>query len=342
MLRLPREKAIRSFCDDNEQSNLTTYRFAGFSLSSPLLLHALPIVPAGSARADFRIVVDDEASSSCNDVIWRHHWRDPSGAISLSFAYGGSDAILHFPDVAKVTASADGTISLTRAHGTSDETLCHILIDQVLPRLLAQRGSLVVHGAAAIIDDKSGIALVGETGHGKSTLSAALAKTGVRLLTDDCFLLESDDAGVRAVPTYPGLRLLPDSLAALYGEHIPETSPVAHYTEKRRLAPAEHADPPHSSAPITAILALQAPSASPEICVTPLQPQQACIELVRNTFQLDLTDMPRVGKLVARAAQVTTHIPVFALSYPRDFTLLPEVVRKILELASTIRRPIRS
>ncbi len=72
-----------------------------------------------------------------------------------------------------------------------------------------------------------------------------------------------------------------------------------------------------------------------EIRIAPLRPQLACIELMRNTFQLDPTDMTRAQEVIARIAQVKNQVPVFTLSYPRDYAVLPAVVEAIRELCSS-------
>jgi hypothetical protein len=310
------------------------YLFAGHTVSSAFVLLGLPVAPAVCGLADFRVVIEDAGDSLAAETTWQHRWRDPFGNISLSFARCGDSLVLHFPDAAKVTASPDGTVAVSRAPRASDETLCHVLLDQVLPRLLAHRGHLVVHAAAVVDDDRHGIAIIGDSGRGKSTLSAALAASGCRLLSDDCLLLELDERAVHAIPSYPGLRLLPDSLTALYGETPPDTSPVAHYTDKRRLARTDNRKPQPST--VTAMLLLQPPVDSAEIRIDPLSPQQACIELVRNAFQLDLGDMQRASKLLAQAAEITRRVPVFSIAYPRHYAALPNVTEQIRTLISTI------
>ncbi len=173
------------------------YTFAGHTVSSFLTLPALPTASETAVCADLRILIGDEIRPSDAEPEWRHQWFDSEENVTLSLAYRGDDAVLCFPDVAEITFTPDSTITVARAQDASDETLCHILIDQVLPRLLAHRGNLIVHGAALVMDDEHSIALVGETGYGKSTLSAAFAKSGARLLTDDCFLLKYDGARVQ-------------------------------------------------------------------------------------------------------------------------------------------------
>src|SRR5690606_19444533 len=109
----------------------------------------------------------------------------------------------------------------------------HMLVDQVLPRLLAQLGHLLVHGSALRIDGR-GALFIGPSGRGKSTLAGLMQRQGHTVLSDDCILLVADGERFQALPTYPSLRLNIDSLAALFPVS-PDTVSVAAYSEKRRL-----------------------------------------------------------------------------------------------------------
>jgi hypothetical protein len=52
--------------------------------------------------------------------------------------------------------------------------------------------------------------------------------------------------------------------------------------------------------------------------------------IIRNSFQLDVTDRGRVADLFDIASSVAEHLPVFSLAYPRDYARLPEVHKAIL------------
>jgi len=57
--------------------------------------------------------------------------------------------------------------------------------------------------------------------------------------------------------------------------------------------------------------------------------QAACMALVGNAFQLDLGDHNNLRRLLAHAADAVRRVPVLTLAYPRDYALLPDVVRRI-------------
>ena len=90
--------------------------------------------------------------------------------------------------------------------GSDDNACVHFLLDQILPRLLGERGELVLHGGA-ISDsssDASALVLLGTTGSGKSTLCASFLNDGWSLLSDDCVYIDPESMTVSG--SYPGLR----------------------------------------------------------------------------------------------------------------------------------------
>ena len=252
------------------------------------------------------------------------------GDSGFSLATAGDALLLHFPNLAEIVIDADcHQIGAWPAPGTDDETLRHLLLDQVLPRLLAHRGRLVLHAGAVRVDDTA-IAFVGATGYGKSTLTASFQSAGYSLLSDDGLVLHPIEAEVTALPTYPSLRLWPESSAGLYPEP-PTLAPMAHYSTKQRVVLSEE-DLSGDPLPLAAIYVL-APvheTGAPAISLTQLSPRDACMAIVENSFQLDVSDTRRAAAVLAKAAKVAKQVPAFRLSYPRDFALLPSVRATIL------------
>ena len=129
---------------------------------------------------------------------------------------GGHGYTIDFGGTARFEISADGDHVCCRpAAGTSDAALRHLLLDHVLPRVLCLRGLLVLHASTLRAPDGRAVAFLGASGAGKSTLAASLVAAGWRLLADDALVIEGSEGRPTAVPTYPGLRLWPDSAAWL-------------------------------------------------------------------------------------------------------------------------------
>jgi hypothetical protein len=201
-------------------------------------------------------------------------------------------------------------------------TLQHCVDDLIMPRLLACDGHLVLHGS--LVATRLGvIGFIGESGKGKSTLSASLSLRGMPLLTDDAFRLQKTDERWLGERLYPGLRLFPNVIDHLYPDGI-ASQPVAEYTSKRRLTcPATR-----GGGEIAALFRLG--ESVSNVRSVRLAPAQACMALIANAFALDLDDAAESRARFARASEASLAIPIYDLHYPRAFERLPCVHDAIL------------
>jgi len=204
---------------------------------------------------------------------WIHHWPEDSGAISLGRCSQSSDFLLRFPDLADFLISADGSaLGAWPAPETNADTLRHLILDQVLPRVLAHRGQLVLHAGAARIGQEA-IAFIGETGRGKSTLTASFHAAGYPLLSDDGLVLMQGDGTTCAQPTYPSLRLWPEAVAGLFAR-TPGLAPMAHYSSKQRVTLKDTADNKPVSLAAIYVLAPETQEDAEGISLTTVSPSE--------------------------------------------------------------------
>jgi hypothetical protein len=78
------------------------------------------------------------------------------------------------------------------------------------------------------------VAFVGGNRAGKSTIVAALARAGHRVLSDDIAVLEETSGTFRIKPSYPQIRLWPDSVSILFGtqDALPRLVPSSDWWDK--------------------------------------------------------------------------------------------------------------
>ena len=200
----------------------------------------MPALLAGPQRTMGALVRTVEVGWSSDripsDVTWVHDWRDGKNVV-LSLGKASRDYWLRVPGIADVLLQlvpARRALISTYSTSTDAATLEHILVDQILPRLLAQSGESMLHASALSIDGKHALFL-GPSGCGKSTLAGLLQHCGHAVLSDDCVQLELVSGRLCAIPTYPSLRLNPDSMDALF-PGVTDTAAVADYSAKRRVA----------------------------------------------------------------------------------------------------------
>ncbi len=313
-------------------ASVSTYRYADVDLSSTLPLDELP--PADAiATATIHITELEDSLPEPPPTAWARFGSPKAEQATLAVARSDGGFLLRFPGLADFEVTrAGGAIRYRPEPGCGSDTLRHLLLDQVLPRVLAQRGRLVLH-AGAVEAEGSAIACVGASGSGKSTLVAALHAAGRALIADDGLVVEARGHECTALGLYPGLRLWPASIAALPLRIGPGT-PVSPGSPKRRLTVRGPGVPrPH---PLAALLVL-APTAAaahdeaPRLL--PLPRREACIELIRASFQLDLQGSEPAARLLEEVAGVARLVPAFSLTYPHDFSRLPQVCDLVLGLA---------
>jgi hypothetical protein len=129
------------------------------------------------------------------------------------------------------------------------------LLGVVCAVLLSSMGRPLLHGAAVAWEDGA-VAVLGDSGRGKSTLAAALLKEGSRLLSEDLLAFDRKGGVFAVEPGYARISLLPDAskalgLAAAHGiaprrgtaKHWIEAPASTRAVELRRLYLLEPPDP---------------------------------------------------------------------------------------------------
>lgn len=186
--------------------------------------------------------------------------------------------------------------------------------------------------ASAVLVSGGAIAFLGETGQGKSTLASSFSKRGFPFLTDDCLLLEEKGGQLVGIPSYPGLRLWPKTVAALFAEK-PPVSRVAHYTTKKRLGRLPFCSTPVSLRRIYFLAHPEAGQGTTTIRIRPLSPRDAFVQLVKYAYLIDIGDRAVIQREFEHLSQVVRFPLYYRLAFKRDFTLLPKVQDAILENA---------
>ncbi len=306
---------------------MARYRLSGFVLESNVALPELPAA-TGAPSCVFEL---DAGGRGAGRPHWYHHWQETGGTRWLSFARTPTGYLLRFPSLVDFEVSHDvAHIRARRLGRVPAETLRHLLLDQVWPLVLSGAGRLVVHASAVVLPDGRAVALAGPAAAGKSTLAAAMASAGCRLVSDDCLLLKKSGKRWSVVPSYPGIRLWPDMLGVL-APGAEDVSGVAHYTSKKRVAAATTPFA-RSAAPLAAVYLVRARSAAARVRVTPLTGAAALMELVPFTYLLDFEAREQLERSFAHLAALTTTVPILRLD-------LPHAVRRLAQVTALLTRP---
>lgn len=299
--------------------------FAGLRLQSDLKLDRLqPWDPARGDEPSIIVRMADRADFMSEEFRLRHAWPRHLGGMSIYAAESGAICLRFQNKTAFKIVGADGPACIEIDTPSSAGQMNALLLNQVLPRVLAHRGALVLH--AALIEDKDGaILLIGETGTGKSTLSAALMQRGADLLSDDCCVVTNTRSGAFARPTYRSLRLREDSARQLIDQRNAE-EPPPDWKREMRLRHSADTEPVRIDR-IYVLTGEQSEHVSARILPKP----QACLALVRNALRLDVTDTRRAAEALNAIARLVDMCPVGTLVYPRRYAELGQVCEFISE-----------
>lgn len=302
--------------------------YARHSVLSAVPLTSLPSHPQPSGATAVLSVACGSDTPSVEPAIdhWLHAWNDNDGNVVLQLAVlepetddFSASFLLRAPAAGDfILNPAAGSVSVRADVDCAPNTLEHLLIDQVLPRMLAQRGHMMVHASLVQVGSKASLFL-GNSGWGKSTIAGLLHNQGMIALCDDCVLLEVRQGEVWATPAYPGLRLHEDSISHVFGDAL-ELTRVAHYSRKQRVIGLPLPLEPQAPLSLASIYLLGDPRTSKgELSIKPLTSAAACIALVEHSFRLDPTDRDQTVRVLHQAGNVARSVPAFALRQPHDF-----------------------
>jgi hypothetical protein len=192
------------------------------------------------------------------------------------------------------------------------EDLMVYLLGPVFAFVLRLRGFTVLHASAALIRGNA-VAFVGPGSAGKSTIVGALARGGYPILSDDAAVLEEASEEFCIRPTYPHVRLWPDSVSLLFGakDALPKLVPSSEWWTKCFLDLDQHGFRFQTElAPLRCIFLLEPCSLEVQVArVDEIRPVDAFARLAANTcVNYGLTTKMRaeefhaLGQLVQRVA----------------------------------------
>lgn len=312
------------------------YRFAEQVIASCIPLRSLPAEPSRRVEPPIRIVHVQPVPALPAFDSWMFDWAAGDDAVTMRVRQEPVGYRLRMYDMCDLRMDVQaGTVKVEHLPCVDGDAIEHMLIDQALPRLLSERGKLVLHAGAIGVDDRC-VLLMGQTGWGKSTLAASFHQQGHALLSDDCVVLHRQDEDFIATPTYRSLRMYEDSMSTTMGVDV-ESRPLAFYTDKRRIQLAD--DGAVCARAVDSVYLLNDPVESADaISIVPLPSREGCMAMIKHSFRLDVEAPARLREQLRLASLVAARVPAFALSYPRGYERRDAVVERLREHARSLGR----
>jgi len=138
--------------------------------------------------------------------------------IKRAFSYIGKDEyLLKIKNICTYYTSKGRDIIYNPCDGIDEKSIRLFLLGTVMAAVLYHRGRIPLHGSAIVKDGKL-IVFVGNSGVGKSTLSAHLAIKGYELFTDDICIMQNNlpsRPGIFGTASYPMMKLWKNTIAEL-------------------------------------------------------------------------------------------------------------------------------
>lgn len=241
----------------------------------------------------------------------------PSGARYFASYGDGSRYVLSFPDVCDVAVDVDRkAVRVSPLPGVTAEVMQHILLDQVVPRLIAAGGRIVLH-ASAVETPAGTVAFLGEGGAGKSTLAAAFSAAGDALICDDALVIVMAGGRPYATPGYPSLRLFPDVARQFFGRSEGAWRP--HSTKKWCVRPNVASN---QLTPLRHLVVLDGQSEGTAPRLEPLAATEAFFALVQESYRLDARTAEILTRDTHLYADLTSLCPVSRLTVPDELSSL--------------------
>jgi hypothetical protein len=220
-------------------------------------------------------------------------------------------------------------IVVDAAGGADEPAVRDCLLGPALALALMQRGRLVLHATAVVVDGHA-VAFVGASGAGKSTTAAAFHAQGCRLLADD-FLAIAMDGAESLVHAGPARFKFRADAAVHFGGHASMNEDLAWSGPKRMLVLREPA--PSDPLPLARIYVLEA---GERTGAEPLSGQAALLALLPHAGPLPRLRQAETGPYLQSCARLASRVPVVRLHRPIVLEALPQVaatVRADLERA---------
>ena len=233
------------------------------------------------------------------------------------------EAYFSYAGIGSFSIRAGNRILIDPAPGVEEGSLRLFLLGNVLGTLAFLRGFLVLHGSAVAVNGR-GVAFLGHSGEGKSTMAAAFSGQ-YPLLADDVLVVRTDEAVPLICPAFPQLKLHSETADSL-GFDPEKSAPGSPLEEKTtpRVPEGFSVEP----LPLKRVCLLEKGDA---IELVPLGRPEAVIALLRYTYTLrSLIAKVNQRQHFQHSARLAQEVPFRRLIRPHDLKDLPEIVRMVV------------
>lgn len=290
------------------------YKAHGLSIQSTI---TFPELNKDNHGTDVKIrhgKIDSSSKNILSEGIFR---------VASSFKRTENSIFLIWNDIEICEITHGKEITVNSFTGIEENFLRALILGPAFGILLHQRGRLVLHASTVNINGGA-VAFMGFNGGGKSTTTAALNNKGYPLVCDDVSSVEFDKNGNPVVfPGFPRIKLWPESIKLFFNDL--DVFPKIHSESEKRSCFIS--DFSMNNLPLKNIYIIEEDE---RIKVEALRPQDALIELIRNSYCLNIFEDFEQSSNLIHYANIVKNVHIKRLNIEKSMEKLPELV-KIVE-----------
>ena len=311
----------------------------GLGLQLNLPLSGLAgLLPATSIDVKVEITLSTPGGASANSIV------------SDEFCLNGDHDEFGNSEMRVLRSRASGSICLTYSDGLvfiinaqgsrvwvtvpaeqTVEDMAPALLGPIMGVVLRLRGITCLHASAVAIDGLA-VGLVGVSGAGKSTTAAAFARLGYPVLTEDVLALEDCVDHFKVRPSYPRVRLWPQSVAGLFGasDALPRMTPnwEKRFMDLRASGYRFQSEP----LPLAAIYFLGPRVSGPgDTQVNFERPAKALLALVSDSYGTNFLDKFQRAKEFEVLSRLVEDLPLRHVTAMDDFSRINDLCNAVVQ-----------
>ncbi len=299
----------------NDPRKMRSYRLHGLSIESAFDLGFPEAAPATAAKKE---TVGIELGAVPRRL------QRPLGS-RAGFKIAHEEAIFYVSRVARFHITGGQRVAVEPAADSDPAAVRLFILGAAIGVVLHQRGFFPLHGCALSLDGK-GLAFLGPSGRGKSTLAAAFSEAEHKILSDDRFMLNLPSTGRYVVePGLPIFRLR--SLAVMKGQDLSAAYMAPDVDDKWSIPAARLFST--NAVPLTSLFFLEW-SNSKTTKIIRLNRFDALAFLRRDVWlNFFINVLGRESEFFTWAADLLNHVPAFVLRRPRDLDSMGDVIARV-------------
>ena len=232
-------------------------------------------------------------------------------------------------------------ISIIKPEHLRPGRLKSYLLGSVMSSILRERGIICLHASVVEINGNA-VAFAGPKSAGKSTTAAALAKHGASILTDDIAVITSTDSKFHVQPGYMYLRLLANSVDAVYGEDNNRPDPETENSKYHiRLGQTDNNRGAfmHEPMPLACIFLLTPRTVSAtSTTVSLVEPKDRFMALFNNVYGFYLDKDSTYANEFKTLGRLANATPIYRIERTDDIDKLDAVCETILETVRSFNK----